>query len=369
MNDKSPPAGSTGKPAKPIIRGKGKALNAIAAASGRDPAAIVKSVTEAEASAKAAAASRAQAVEEDARRSAARERAKAKNEATASQVFSRLLPQEKLRFICFRRCGFASKPIEKFVAKMLVDATEKRHLVRRGALVGLGCRMSAGVGSSIYEDVLSNNSSVAATVITDASDADSSSKTLNVNRKRKKQSMKQTLINESKRRLAVMNQPRPYLLGGAHCTSKQPTPSLANLVAANSASEIVSVVSTLAKCYGQRLVVAAKRVADAEDEEKNINETSSADDATSSLTLLKPLQPRHFIEAHMHRARAGLDPGFWMADRVEHSEQGSVFHQGGEGIAEAAALGMVDRDSLCYLAALAAQAVCDGDREYQDGHC
>ena len=33
--------------AKPVIRGKGKALNAIAALSGRDPASIVKSVTEA----------------------------------------------------------------------------------------------------------------------------------------------------------------------------------------------------------------------------------------------------------------------------------------------------------------------------------
>mmetsp|Transcript_38396 Transcript_38396/g.86451 ORF Transcript_38396/g.86451 Transcript_38396/m.86451 type:complete len:109 (+) Transcript_38396:213-539(+) len=43
------------KSAKPVVRGKGKgnALNQIAAASGRDPAAIVKSVADAEKSAKA----------------------------------------------------------------------------------------------------------------------------------------------------------------------------------------------------------------------------------------------------------------------------------------------------------------------------
>ena len=102
MNNKIPSARSTGKPAKPIVRGKGKALNAIAAASGRDPAAIVKSVTEAEASAKAATAARTRAVEEEVRKAAARERAKARKEATLSQIFNRLLPQEKFCFICFR---------------------------------------------------------------------------------------------------------------------------------------------------------------------------------------------------------------------------------------------------------------------------
>ena len=362
MNSKIPSARSTGKPAKPVIRGKGKALNAIAAASGRDPAAIVKSVTEAEASAKAATATRARVVEEEVRRAAAREKVKARDEATVSQVFNLLSPQEKFRFICFRRCGFASKPMEKFVAKMLVDATEKRHLVRTGTLIGLGVRLSVGVGSSIYEGCSpSNNSTAAATVI---SGADLSSRA--VNRKRKKKSTKQVLMNESKRRLVMMDQPWSYFLEGPLCMSRLPAPSLSNLVVANSVSEIVSVVSTLAKCYGQRLVAAAKRVADAEDKEKNINGASLADDTTSSLTLLRPLQPRHFIEAHKHRARAGLDPGFWLAGHVGHSEQGLVFHKGGEGIAEAAALGLVDRDSLCYFAALGAQDENDRESEKDD---
>ena len=163
-----------------------------------------------------------------------------------------------------------------------------------------------------------------------------------------------------------MDQPWSYFPEGPLCMSRLAAPSLANLVVANSVSEIVSVVSTLAKCYGQRLVTAAKRVADAEDKEKNIIGTSLADDTISSLTLPRPLQPRHFIEAQKHRARAGLDPDFWLAGRVGHSEQGLVFHKGGEGIAEAAALGLVDRDSLCYFAALGAQDEHDRESEKDD---
>ena len=128
----------------------------------------------------------------------------------------------------------------------------------------------------------------------------------------------------------------------------------------DSASEIVAVVSTLAKCYGQRLVAAAKRVADTEEEEKKLNGT--AGDAT---TAAKPLLPHHFLEAQRHRARAGVDPGFWMADRIKGNKKGSAFSRGGVGAAEAAALGTVDRDRACYLAALAAQDAYD--REVEEG--
>eukprot|EP00571_Detonula_confervacea_P014135 CAMPEP_0172308108 /NCGR_PEP_ID=MMETSP1058-20130122/8818_1 /TAXON_ID=83371 /ORGANISM="Detonula confervacea, Strain CCMP 353" /LENGTH=398 /DNA_ID=CAMNT_0013020465 /DNA_START=60 /DNA_END=1253 /DNA_ORIENTATION=- len=372
MDEKSPSTGSAGKPAKIVVRGKGKgkALNAIAAASGRDPAEIVKSVTEAEAAAKAAAA-RARA-EEDAKKAAeAQAIAKAKEDVTASQIFNQLSPQEQYRFECFRRCGFASKPIEKFVAKMLIEEAEKRYLVRRGAMVGLGGKLSGGVGS-VYDDVPSNNS--IATAVTDTSDADLSSKKTNVSRKRKKQSAKHILREESKRRRAAMNQPLPYFLGsgngsgntsnGNWGTSGQ-SPPLENLVVPNSASGIVAVVSTLAKCYGQRLVAAAKRVADAEEEEKKMDDTSSTD-VSSSKTAPNPLQPYHFLEAHRHRAHAGLDPGFWMADRIGGSKNGSGFNKGVVGVAEAAALGTVDRDRANYLAALAAQDAYDREVEKEE---
>ena len=360
MDDKSPPTGSSGKPSKPAVRGKGKgkALNAIAAASGRSAEQIVKSVTEAEAAAKAAA-ERAKA-EEEAR--IAEEERKAREEVTAAQIFGSLSPEEQYRFECFRRCGFASKPIEKFVAKMLVQEAERRYLVRRGAMTGLGGAMS-GIGSVHDDDTKESNNNNAATV-TDTSDADSSTNKKNAPKKRKKQSKKHILREESKRRRTAMDQPLPYFLGGGDSgsgcgtTSSGQIPPLDNLVVPNSASEIVAVVSTLAKCYGQRLVAAAKRVADAEEEEKKMNDESSNADDTSP-TKPKPLQPHHFLEAHRHRSRAGLDPGFWMADRIEGGKKGETFKKGGVGVAEAAALGTVDRDRACYLAALEAQEACD----------
>jgi hypothetical protein len=55
-------------------------------------------------------------------------------------------------------------------------------------------------------------------------------------------------------------------------------PSLSNLVVANSSQEIVTIVSTLAKCYGHRLRVAtAKRVA---------NVTATATAATQRMIML-----------------------------------------------------------------------------------
>jgi hypothetical protein len=352
---------STGKPAKPVIRGKGKALNTIAAASGRDPVKIFKSVAEAEVPAETATPAQTQAVDVEGRRAASRDRANTKDPAIESQAFNQLTPQEKFRFTCFRRCGFASKPIERFVANMLIGEMETRRMVRRGTLVGLGCRLGVEGGSSNDD---SQFSSAAPGVISDTSDADNSSSV--VNRKRKRHSRKQILMNESRRRQAVIDQSQHCLLDGPLRNSGQATQALANLVVANSASEIVSVVSTLAKCYGQRLVAAAKTIAKAEDGKIDVSGTSSTYDPTSSSTLLRPLEPRHFIDAHQKLARAGLDPGFWLGDHVGLSNMRSAFHLGEEVVAESGALGVMDRNRLFHLAALAAGDLHDGELEEDD---
>ena len=357
MHNRYPPR-STWKPEKPVIRGKGKALNTIAAASGRDPAAIVKSVTEAEVSAETATFT---AEDEVARRAASKARAKTKDEAIESHVFNQLTSQEKFRFTCFRRCGFAHKPIEKFVAKMLVLEMETRHMARRGTLVGLGCRL-CGEGGSSNEDLPFKNNAAGAAVITDTSDADTLARILN--KKRTKYSRKQILMNESRRRKAVIDQSQHCMHDGPLSNSSHTTQSLANLVVANSASDIVVVVSLLAKCYGQRLVAGAKMVAKAGDEKAEFNVKSSTNERISSSTLLTPLQPRHFIEAHQKRVRAGLDPCFWMGSRVGQSDLGSVFRLREEVVAEAAALEMVDRNSL--LAALAARDLHDRELHKDD---
>merc|ERR1712194_49764 len=223
-----------------------------------------------------------------------------------------------------------------------------RYLGRRGAMDGLGFNINGECGNDVCNDAQSENSS---------------------SRKRKKD----VLLEDAKKRRSARDQPLPYFLrgcgagndivGNASTGGTVQTPPLENLVVPNSASEIVAVVSTLAKCYGQRLVAAAKRVADAEEEKHDIDGTPS----NASSTIQKPLLPHHLLEAHRHRSRAGIDPGFWMADRTDGSKFGSAFNNGGVGTAEAAALGTVDRDKTCHLAALAAQDEFDRGEEEEMG--
>jgi len=324
-------------------------LNAIAAASGRDPASIVKSVEEAELAVAAKAAKHEE--EEEAKRIEEEQaKLKAKEEVTTLQIFNKLSPQEQYQYECFRRCGFASNPIEKFVAKTLVEEANRRYLVRRGAMVGLGRMQSSDISSSGYSDDGINND-VATITESDTSD----STTSNQNKKRRKYSTKHLLKEESKRRRIAMDQPPPYFSKGSVGSSgntglllSDDIPPLSNLVVPNSASEIVAVVSAMAKCYAQRLVSAAKRVAVAEEEEKKMQGTSTVVEQPQ-----KPLEPHHFLEAHRHRQRAGLDPGFWMANPGNNGSSG--FNKGAIGGVEAAALGTIDRERVNYLAALEAQ--------------
>ena len=327
-------------------------MNAIAAASGRDPASIVKSVEEAELAVAAKAAKHEE--EEEAKRNEEEQaKIKAKEEVTTLQIFNKLSPQQQYQYECFRRCGFASNPIEKFVAKTLVEEANRRYLVRRGAMVGLGRTQNGDNGSSVYNDGISND----VATITDTYDT-SDSTTSNQNKKRRKYSTKHLLREETKRRRIAIDQPPPYFLNGSVGSGISGSSSgdilpLSNLVVPNSASEIVAVVSAMAKCYAQRLVSAAKRVANAEEEEKKMQGTSTTvEDAPQ-----KPLEPHHFLEAHRHRQSAGLDPGFWMAHPENNVSSG--FNKGAVGVVEAAALGTIDRERVNYLAALDAQEVVD----------
>ena len=382
-------------------RGKGKALNALAAASGRDPAAIAAAAkssaekaaqAEAEAAAAAEAEAHAKAIAE-AEAEAEKLNAAAANakeeEDNQTQIYNSLSPQEQYRFECFRRCGFPSKSIEKFVAKMMVEEAQRRYAGRRGAVMGLGGSFDgavSGAGAKAADEsgVLGKSmNSSASNTVTDVSSTSDGEASLNKKlNKRKHKSKKNLLKEESKRRRAAMDQPLPYTFGGS-CTKNNGgggsntgtgencVPPLEHLVVPNSASEIVAVVSTLAKCYGQRLVAAARRVADAEEEAERLERSHSelltnenADNVTTDSKVAsstqsiapkmpstpKPLLPHHFREAHRHRVQAGIDPGFWMADRPS----GRDTRKPG-GVLAAAALGSVDRNHTGYLAALAAQ--------------
>jgi len=395
-------------------RGKGKALESIAARSGRDPAAIIDSIQAAEkAQAKAEAAKQRAAKVEASKKKVAAAKVASKKKSVGigkglnnnnnikhndntdddedatkdpnevnypSQIYSSLSPQEQYRFQCYRRSGFASKPIEKFVAKMLVDEANRRFVARRGTMmVGLGGRRSqvvSGSSSANNGHGINGEDEAAAATVTDGSDLDHHHVHSN-NKKRKKPSKRQMLQEESKRRRVAMDQPPPYLLnsfnngtgraGSSGLNSSSTArgrgvvvvPPLDQLVVPNSASEIVAVVSTLAKCYAQRLVSAARRVADVEQEQNDVSTKTGA-------TAQKPISPHHLLEARRYRNRAGLDPGFWMADRVDdgrnRNKASSSLQHASVGTSEAAALGTEDRTRSCFLAAIAAQDAYDAAR-------
>lgn len=392
----APPPGdikpaATSTTTKPVVRGKGKALNAIAAASGRDPEAIVA----------AAAAARARMEEEEAAEAAAKREKEAKevrvkqiadNAAfaggenddddddevigqTPTQMYNQLSDHDRYRFECFRRCGFPSLQMENFIAEMLVEEAEKRYIMREGIKVGIERDSTILFASSIVtpDDAFTPRS--------DENNKYGSRKDSAQSKRKKKQSINRILKEESKRRRVAMDQPFPYHHRTSGCSSfsgfngkkNAPTPKLEHLVVPSSASEIVAVVSTLAKCYAQRLVAAARRMADAETEkEKEMDENEKeTKNVMRSSTILPttetlPLQPHHLLDAHTYRVRAGLDPGFWISSRIGQQQQsagglGDNKINGVVGIMEAAALGSFDRDQACYLAALAAQDAYDSE--------
>jgi hypothetical protein len=334
---------SAGKPQKIIQRGKGKALNALAAASGRDPALIAKEV------AKAAALK-----EEEERLKRLAEEKRSRVQATPAGIYNSLSPDEQYRFECFRRCTFPSRPIEQFVARAMVEEANKRCLVRRGVMVGLGVESNESINN------LQSTDTEIQSIALDVTDTSSAGEELNQKKRRRKRTKKSLLNEESKRRRDAMDRPLPYASESASNTTE--APPLESLVVPDSASEIVAVVSTLAKCYAQRLVAAARRVADAEEAAREQNpdddEEPSSDEigeaaATSETKFIKPLQPHHYMEAHRHRVKAGIDPGFWMLDMIQKGRNVSVASKCA-GIGEAAAVGRKGWNSA-HLAALAAQ--------------
>ncbi|KAL3797383.1 hypothetical protein HJC23_010509 [Cyclotella cryptica] len=363
------PSKEEGKPQKVVQRGKGKALNALAAASGRDPALIAAA---AEASAKAnAKAAAAKQEEERAKRLAEEQRAKER--ATPRGIYDSLSSEERYRFECFRRCGFPSRPVEEFVAGAMVEEARRRYLVLRGVVAGLGVPSNGGSGDASgltdgeHESTDTSGGTGASSSLEEHSDQNA--------KQRRKRTKKSYLNEESKRRRDAMDQPFPYLIGtssqGATGT-QQRVPRLEDLVAPESASEIVVVVSTLAKCYAQRLVAAARRVADAEDEAANLDSAESEEqscqneednDLQASVSQtgtkpIKPLQPHHYMDAYRHRVNAGIDPGFWMNDMICKGSRERQSDRKGAGVTEAAAVGRRNWKSA-HLAALAAQDAYD----------
>jgi hypothetical protein len=61
--------------------------------------------------------------------------------------------KNKNRFECFRRCGFASKPMEEYIARKLVTEVDRRRTLRMGATMsGLATTATSKIGGKEWDN-------------------------------------------------------------------------------------------------------------------------------------------------------------------------------------------------------------------------
>lgn len=245
-----------------------------------------------------------------------------------SRALSTFDASEQERFEAYRRSTFAGDAVSKFVSQCLLDASEDRYKARTDA---------RHLVNPETEEGSSNSFGVRTTP---------------------------RIENALKTRPSLIHRNNQDSGGGSDTTNGHQR--LAQLVATDTAPEITVVVSTLAKNYAQRLIQAARAVA-----------------TQKGKSLQDAIDPTDLLDAHTHRNRAGLDPGFFGAassgERVFASGSGPMSNcnfggpsYGNGGIA-AAALGIVDRNQLKLDAALAAQEQYDllvqSSRTISSGTC
>ena len=229
-----------------------------------------------------------------------------------AQALSTFNASELLRFEAFRRSALRGDAVARHVAFGLAEHRERRYALREGTRSLMGAA-SAGVGSAASHGGRCG------------------------------------MVSAGLRWDPTVSDYRGAgggggSSGGGSASVAADLPDLADLVAPNTAQEITVVVSTLAKCYAQRLVTAARRVA-------------SVGGHPDGERLL----PGHISEAHRHRSLAGIDPGFFLRPATQSRVlrgPGSGWTARGEAslsASAAAALGVPDRHAMRYCAALRAQ--------------
>merc|ERR1719491_364718 len=232
-----------------------------------------------------------------------------------AQALSTFLPSEQARFEAFRRSKFPAEAVSTFVSSCLMDASLKKYAQRERTRHYLG---AAGYGVQQPQP----SSAISAASI-------------------------------ARKNLALGSDPLAMYPtrtrrqeGGGGSTP----PDLKDIVAPDTSQEITLVVSTLAKMYAQKLIKSARALSTVEGYHHDAK-----------------LLPRHLLEAHRHRVRAGMDPGFFMQSTAKSTAGGSGNNcgsMGGSGsgshtASSAAALGVVDKYSLTLEVARAAQDAYD----------
>ena len=237
-----------------------------------------------------------------------------------SKALEILPPRELERFQAYRRSVLPSDAVASFVSHRLLHNEEIRYARRQGTRNVLA---SADFGvvprSGLAEASLMHCPFADAAAAADSSD----------------------------------------VINAQAASARARAPPLSDVVAPETSQEITVVVSTLAKCYAQRLVASARRVARA---------TGHPDD--------QPLLSRHLVEAKRYRSSAGMDPGFFMRVGGTCRRSGGGGNDGsmstgstrelGGSTAACAALGIKDGGRLRFDAALEAQR--EYDEQEEDGN-
>jgi hypothetical protein len=121
------------------------------------------------------------------------------------------------------------------------------------------------------------------------------------------------LAKEQQQRISLYNNACQLLLDSSSIMKNntsfnenyQPQLTLQDFVAPNCASEIISVVSTIAKSYAQRLVAATRQLAT---QEYNYPTTQK-------------LLPQFYLQTYRQRVQHGLDPGFFIFPSPQQQQQ------------------------------------------------
>jgi len=255
-----------------------------------------------------------------------------------AQALSTFLPSEQMRFEAFRRSKFRADAVSTFVSSCLMDASSRQYAQREktrhylGA-AGYGVQHSQPSSSSSQQQQSSASTTSVASITRKTLALGSDPVAMYHNRTRQEGGSEEQLLGKERR-------------GGSK------PPDLKDIVAPNTSQEITLVVSTLAKMYAQKLIKSARALSTVEGYHHDAK-----------------LLPRHLQEAHRHRVRAGMDPGFFMQSTAKSTAGagngiGNCGSMGGSGsgshtASSAAALGVVDKYSRTLEVARAAQEAYD----------
>lgn len=222
-----------------------------------------------------------------------------------TRILSTLNTMEKSRFEAFSKSTLpAGNAIREYLAHLLL-LHQHNHLAAK-------CRITTGLlggGATTTTATTTTSSSTS-----DADGANGAANATSGNDAEQQYQQQQRLGTGVPHLEHAMMKSMQSTQSSTSLKHKRP---LHDLVQPGEADSIVIVVSALAKAYAQRLVAAARRVADVM--ETSTTSSSSQHNGVSQHQQQQPLQVHHIQLAHDARVKAGIDPGFFMQRPTAYS--------------------------------------------------